>query len=200
MNIIPSDTRYIPLTQQKWCCAPTCIQMVMLRHHIPLIPAELIGYHLGLVVPEDGLKYFWHARTGARPPAGYGTQTSKAAYAPNQAFKKLNIPLKMTRRLINEFKDVAGFKKYLSAVETNDTDVLICYDWGILFDKPDYQGGHVCVLDRVYLDKNEVRIIDPEYNVPKWRVVNIDKLYQAMKVHGKEKSGGFWELTAPKAS
>lgn len=50
MNIVPLDTRYVPLTQQKWCCVPTCFQVVMLRHNIPLVPAEVIGYHMGLIV------------------------------------------------------------------------------------------------------------------------------------------------------
>lgn len=42
-NFVPEDSKYIPFTQQKWLCTPTCIQMVMLRHNIPLVPAELIG-------------------------------------------------------------------------------------------------------------------------------------------------------------
>jgi hypothetical protein len=194
MDIIPSDTRYMPLTQQKWCCTPTCFQIVMLRHDIPLIPAELIGYYMGLIVPEDGLKYFWNARTGERPPAGFGTQAGNKEYAPNAMFKKLNIPLKITWSLINKFKDIDQFKNYLVEVEKNNNDVLVCYDWGKLFDKPEYQGGHVCVLDRVYVDKDEVRIIDPEYDAPKWRMVKIDKLFEAMKFHGQDKSAGFWEL------
>lgn len=192
MNIIPSDTRYTPLTQQKWCCVPTCLQIVMLRHNIPLVSAEHIGYYMGLIVPEDGEKYFWNARTGKRPSSGYGTQAGKKQYAPNTVFKKLNIPLKMTWSLINKFKSVDEFKEYLS--QAHDKDLLVCYDWGKLFDNPGYQGGHVCVLDRVYIDKNEVRMIDPDYDAPKWRVVDINKLYEAMKFHGPEKSGGFWEL------
>jgi hypothetical protein len=55
-EIVPSDSRYVPLTQQKWCCVPTCIQMVMIKQGIPLQPAELIGYELGLIVPEGGDK------------------------------------------------------------------------------------------------------------------------------------------------
>lgn len=192
MNIIPSDTRYTPLTQQKWCCVPTCLQIVMLRHNIPLVHAELIGYYMGLIVPEDGEAYFWNARTGEKPPAGYGTQADKKEYTPNAVFKKLHIPLKMTWSLINKFKSVDEFKEYLS--QAHDKDLLVCYDWGKLFDNPGYQGGHVCVLDRVYIDKNEVRMIDPDYDAPKWRVVDINKLYEAMKFHGPEKSGGFWEL------
>ncbi len=194
-EIIPSDSRYVPFTQQKWCCVPTCIQMVMYRHRIPLMPAEVIGYHMGLVVPADHIKYFWNMRTGPRPPAGYGTQARKKQYSPNAVFRKLDIPLKMTWSLINKFKDIKSFKKYLSIRDSRDFDTFVCYDWGRLFDKLDFQGGHVCVLDKVYLDKNEVRMIDPEYDAPKWRIVDIDKLYEAMKFHGKDKSAGFWELT-----
>ena len=193
-DVVPADTRYIPLTQQKWCCVPTCFQMVMLRYGIPLVPAELIGYHMGLIVPKDGSMYFWNARTGERPPAGFGTQAGKKEHAPNTVFKKLKIPLKVRWSLINKFKDITQFKNYLAEVEKNNSDVLVCYDWGKMFDKPDYQGGHVCILDRVYTDRNEVRIIDPEYNAPKWRVVKIDTLFEAMKFHGQTNSAGFWEL------
>jgi hypothetical protein len=100
----------------------------------------------------------------------------------------------MSWSLINKFKTIENFKKYLSNIETNNSDVLVCYDWGKLFDRPNYQGGHVCVLDTVNLNTNEVRIIDPDYDAPKWRVTSIDKLYEAMKFHGADKSGGFWEL------
>lgn len=73
-NYVPKDSKYIPLTQQKWLCTPTCIQMVMLKNNITLVPAELIANLMGLIVPEDGLKYFWNSRTGPKPPAGWGTQ------------------------------------------------------------------------------------------------------------------------------
>jgi len=167
--------------------------MVMLRHNLPLTPAEVIGYNMGLVVPEDELDLFWNARTGPKPPAGYGTQAGKVQYGPNRVFKKLSIPLKMSWSLINKFENLDQFKKYLSKITSSDIDVLVCYDWGTLFHQ-DYHGGHVCVLDQVYLTKNKVRIIDPEYKSPKWREVTIDDLYEAMKYHGKDKSGGFWEL------
>lgn len=193
-QITPSDTRYIPLTQQRYCCVPTCIQIIMLKHNIPLVPAEVIGYEMGLIIPKDELKLFWNARTGPKPPAGYGTQAGKPQYGPNRVFKKLKIPLKMKWSLINKFKNIDEFRDYLSSVERDDKDVLVCYDWGILFDD-EYHGGHLCVLDRIYLTKGEVRIIDPEYKASKWRVVKIDKLYEAMKYHGEDKSGGFWELT-----
>jgi hypothetical protein len=73
---VPDDSRYIPFTQQPSCCVPTCIQIVMYRHDIPLRPAEEIGYHLGLVVSPDRSKLFSNVRTAAEAPssAGYGIQ------------------------------------------------------------------------------------------------------------------------------
>jgi hypothetical protein len=194
MNIVPSDSKYIPLTQQKWCCVPTCFQMIMLKHNIPLVPAELIGYHMGLIVPEDNSRYFWHPRVGPRPEAGYGTQAGKKEYGPNHVFKKLGIPLKVSWNLINKFKTIDAFKDYLAKLERSSLDILICFDWGQLFNEPEYQGGHVCVLDKVYLDKHEIRIIDPDYNSPKWQIIRIDTLYKSMQFHGVDNSAGFWEV------
>ena len=194
-EITPRDSRYIPLTQQKWCCVPTCIQMVLLRHNIPLQPAELIGYHLGLVLPKDALQYFYNARTGPRPPAGYGTQISKPEYNPNQAFKKLSIPLTMRWSLIDTFKTITEFRAYLEKISDQDLDVLICYDWPTLFDKAEQdRWGHVCVLDKVDLDEDSVRFIDPSPSAAKWTTVSIPDLYEARVFHGAEKSGGFWEI------
>lgn len=192
-KFVPSDTRYIPLTQQKWLCVPTCIQMVMIKHQIPLVPAEVLGNMMGLIVPPVGLVYFWHARTGERPPSGWGTQAGNPSYGPNHVFKKLGIPLKMTWRLISTFKTKQSFYDYVSELEKRAVDILVCYDWGTLFEK-DVHGGHVCVLDTVDMRKLEVRIIDPEYDAPKWRIVPIDRLYEAMVFHGSKNSGGFWEL------
>jgi len=191
-DVIPKDSRYVPLTQQKYCCVPACIQIVMLRHNIPLVPVELIGYYMGLIVPKNITKLFWNVKTGPKPIAGYGTQVGKK-YNPNTVFKKLNIPLKINWNLINNFNDVKDFILYLSKIESKNKDVLVCYDWGKLFDKKN-NNGHICVLDKVYLSENKVRIIDPEYDAPKWRMIEIKKLFEAMKSHGPEKCGGFWEI------
>ena len=191
--VIPTDSRYVPLTQQKWCCVPTCIQMVMYRHNLPLIPAELIGCELGLTVPKSEIHLFWNARTGKEPKAGWGTRIGEKKFEPNAAFKRLKILLRMDLKLIYEFPTLSEFKTYLEKVEKDDLDVLTCFDWQTLFGEGNH-GGHVCVLDKVFLERGEVRIIDPEFKSPKWRIVKLDKLYEAMKFHGKEKSGGFWEL------
>lgn len=193
-DIIPRDSRYIPLTQQPYCCVPTCIQMIMLRRGMRLVPQELMGYYLGIVVPKRYLKYFWHGRTGKRPISGYGTQIFNKRYELNRAFSKLRIPLKAKLRLIDSFKDSESVKRYLAEAEKKDKDVLVCFDYGALYGTS-YHYGHVCVLDRVYATKGEVRLVDPSRIASKWRYVKMDRLYRAMKVHGNARAGGLWELS-----
>lgn len=191
-NIVPNDSKYIPLTQQKYCCVPTCVQMVMYRHGIPLIPAEELGDHLGLIVPEEYSKFFWNIRTGEKPKAGYGTRIGEEEFSLNNAFSKLNIPLKVEFKLINEFSDFSEFEKYLLKVD-DERDYMVCFSWGILYDE-EYLGGHVCLLDKVLGDSDKIRLVDPEVKSSKWEVVDMKKLFDAMKKHGVENMAGFWEL------
>ncbi len=98
---------------------------------------------------------------------------------------------------IDDFAKLQDYKEHLWSIESFDKDVLVCFDWGTLYNS-DYHGGHVSVLDQVNLAKNEVRLIDPEYQGAKWKVVKVAKLKKAMEFHGKDKSGGFWEFTLTK--
>ena len=93
---------------------------------------------------------------------------------------------------INQF-DKKSFLVYLSSIEKNNKDVLVCFDEGALTGD-NIRQGHVCVVDRVYIRKGLVRLIDPSVNQPKWRIVNLQKLFKAMQVHGVHKSAGFWEF------
>ncbi len=194
---IPTDSRYIPLTQQKSCCVPTCIQMVMLRHNIPLLPAEELGFHLGLVVHPDKAGLFYNVRTSKKkPPAGYGTRIYDPRFEPNKVFKKLGISLRLKIRPITDFVSPQKIKDYLKAAELNDNDILLCFNHGVLIDNPDKNWGHICIFDKFIDDK--IRIVDPSPDQPKWRNVSIKKMFQAMKKHGEKRSGGFWEVSVMK--
>ena len=103
-EIIPKDTRYVPLTQQPSCCTPTSISIVMLKLGIPLISQELLGYHLGLRVNKKVKLLFWNPVVGPKPGAGYGTRIDRKEYETNAIFKKLNIPLEGTFYPIENFK------------------------------------------------------------------------------------------------
>jgi len=192
-GIIPKDTRYVPLTQQSYCCVPTCMQIVMLRHNIQLVPAELMAHYMEVVVPKKKGKLFWNVRTTSkRPKTGYGTRLNESLTA-DPMFKKLGIPLRMKWNLIDNFDSVDEIKEYMLKAVKVQKDVLLCYQYGALFNTS-YEGGHVCVLDRVYPAKGEVRFIDPADDEPKWRTVKVSKLFKAMKAHGPDKMGGFWEI------
>ncbi|MDD5290936.1 MAG: hypothetical protein PHZ04_02360 [Patescibacteria group bacterium] len=191
-DVTPKDTRYIPFTQQPWCCVPTCILMIMYRHHIPLISQELLGYYLGLIVPQKDRKYFWRVAVGKRPPAGYGTRSYLKIYEPNKALKRLKIPLEIKFHPIDKFKNINDFSDFLIKAEKQNKDILACFNYKKLYGQGN-DGGHLSVVDRVYLKGSKVRLIDPGGNEPKWRLVSITELKKAMEGH-YYKSARFWEF------
>lgn len=190
----PTDSRYIPFTQQDYCCVPTSIQTIMYRNNIPLIPAEELGYHLGLTVPTDVADLFFKPRVSDTPPstAGYGTQIDNPDYEPNKVFKKLGIPLAFELKLANELEDVNDLLDVLQQVESNDTDALLCFNHGVMRGEYKPNSGHVVVFDRIIDEK--VRIVDASWKHPKWRLVEPSLLLDAIKCHGNENSGGIWHF------
>jgi hypothetical protein len=191
MPITPADSRYVPLTQQDYCCVPTCLQMVMYKSGIPLLPAEEIGYHLGLIVPPAENHLFFNVRTSTeKPPAGYGTRIYLPEFEPNEAFKNLQLPLRLTVKPITQFSSADDLLQTLREVEAQDGNALLCYNHGALVDDPSRDWGHVVVFDRII--DGDVRIVDPSPSHPKWRTVKPGKLFEAMKEHGEERSAGIW--------
>lgn len=169
----------------------------MLRHNIPLMPAEELGYYLGLLVHPDRANLFYNVRTSKKkPPAGYGTRIYDPRFKPSKVFKKLGLPMSLTIKPITKFGSSKEVRDYLGSAESNDKDVLLCFNQGALINNPSKNWGHVCVFDR--LVGNKVRIIDPSPDQPKWRNVSINKMFHAMKEHGEKRSGGFWEISVAK--
>ncbi|MBI2506645.1 MAG: hypothetical protein HYW00_00700 [Candidatus Colwellbacteria bacterium] len=167
-----------------------------MRHNIPLIPAELMGWYFNLLVPKKDANLFYKVRMGPMPSAGYGTQLREKEPA-NKMFKEMKIPLRMDWRLINEFKNLKDFKKYLAKVERRNVDIVACFSYGKLYNTA-YLGGHTTVVDKIYISKNKIRLIDPDQDVAKWNTVSIPKLYRAMIFHGSKNHAGFWEFSYQK--
>ncbi len=193
-NLIPKDSRYLPMVQQQWCCAPACISMVMYKHKLPLLPQEVLGYHFGLTVPPKAQNLFWAPRKGKMPKSGWGTQIGlgKKEFDTTAVFKKLKIQLQMTYHCSKDFTQ-ESLLDFLQKIEKKNGDALLCFDAGVLAGTK-YRGGHVCVFDRVDSKKQTVRLIDPSQNQPKWREVKLSALYKAMMYHW-DKSGGVWEFS-----
>ncbi len=181
--------KYIPLTQQKYCCVPTCLAMIMYRRKIPLIPIENLGYALGLTVPKEDVYLFDKVRTGERPQAGWGTRIGEPEFEINKVLKTLAIPL--TVDIDSSISSVDELRTKLKAVQDTDGDALICFDYGKLWDI-DVQAGHVCVFHGV--DNDDVWLIDPERNVPKNRKVSLKKIFEAINYHGPANSCGVWTV------
>jgi len=193
-NIIPKDSRYVPLVQQPYCCVPACISMIMLKHKIPLVSQELLGYYLGLVIPKKDKKFFWNPRTGKKPlSGGYGTQIRKKRYHPNTVFPKLKIPLKMKYYSREEFNNIKEYTCFIKKVVRENRDVLVCYNYRALYGIGN-NGGHVSLIEKVIPGDKEVRLVDPTRWRAKWRIVEIKKLVKAIEVHQLENCPGFWEF------
>lgn len=191
-NIIPKDTRYVPFTQQNSCCVPTSISIVMYKLGIPLIPQELLGYHLGLILKKDKKNLFWNVKTGERPAAGYGTQMDKKQYEINSVFNKLKVPLKVITYPIDDFKTKKDLVLYLSGSIKRDKDIIVLLNSDVLNNTKN-NNGHACVIDRIYPTKDKLRLIDPSAVQAKWREIKIDKFIKAIKLHPSGK-GRFLEL------
>jgi len=193
-EVVPKDSRYIPFTQQRMCCVPAAISMIMHRQNIPLIPVEELGYHLGLVVSPEDKDLFYNARVSEKPPmVGYGTQIQESEYDPNKVFAKLSIPLAYRRIPPSEIVGKDDFVKKLDHVVDSDQDAILCLDWDIVCDRKRKNNcGHVVVFDRMVDGK--IRIIDPEHNAPKWQTYSASKVFDAIKHHEKY-SGGIWLFT-----
>jgi hypothetical protein len=192
---VPNNSRYIPFTQQSSCCVPTSILMIMYRNSIPLLPAEELGYHLGLTVAPEDEKLFYGARISATPPstAGYGTQIFSPEYNPNKVFSKLGIPLSFELKLAHEFADEAALMDELEAIEQEDSDALLCFNHGVIRGKYEPNSGHVVVFDKIIDGK--VRIVDASWAQPKWRLIEPSLLLDGIKRHGNKNSGGVWRFS-----
>jgi hypothetical protein len=179
---------------------PTCIQMVMYRNNIPLRSAEEIGYHLGLVVAPERSELFCNVRTAAeKPAAGYGIQTHLPEYEPNVVFARMSIPLNFTVEPIATISSANELLERLQAHEKDDHDVLAAFNLGALLDDLNLnEAHHACVFDRII--DGRVRLIDPSFYAPKWRMFDIEQLFLAMQKHISSDWGGIWLLTKNNAS
>lgn len=192
-TVTPGNTRYVPLTQQSYCCVPTSIQMVMYRNDIPLVAAEELGYHLGLTVPPEDAHLFHNVRISETPPkAGYGTRIDMPEYEPNRAFEKLGIPLRFSMQLASTIIDENDLRRLLQKIEADDADVLLCFNHGVVRGAYTPESGHVVVFDRIIDGK--IRVIDASPIQPKWHLIELDVLFDAIRQHGDAHSGGIWSL------
>lgn len=154
----------------------------MYKLGIPLIPIEQLGYHLGLIVDKEHKNLFWNARTGKKPGAGYGTQINTKRYEINSIFKKLKIPIKVFTRTLDDFTNKKELVSYVAGCVSQNRDLIVFLNSDVLNGTKN-NNGHACVIDRIYPQKNIVRLIDPLPLWAKWREIGLAKFMRAIKMH-----------------
>lgn len=174
--------------------------MIMYRNNIPLVPAEELGYHLGLTVPVEDKELFYDVRTSDTPPstAGYGTQILKPDYEPNKVFAELGIPLSFKLKLAGEFDSETSLMAELQDIEAADADALLCFNHGVMRGEYQPNSGHVTVFDRII--DGRIRMVDASWKQSKWRLVEPSLLFDAIQRHGSHNSGGVWRFKRIKVS
>lgn len=188
-DIIPQNTRYVPILQQPYCCGPACLTMVMIRNGIPPLPQELLGYHMGLVVPEAQKGAFWQVRTASSPVAGsgFGTQVQNEGYGLSKVLRDLAIPLDFTYIAADSIDSVAHLEKRVEQIIRSDGDVLVCLNWAALTGQAEKNWGHILCVDQI--EGSDFRLVDTDVGA-KWKSFSASRIYDAIRTHGNANYGG----------
>ncbi len=185
MNLNPP---YVPIVQERFCCVPACVFMILRRRRISDPSQEEIGWGLGLTVPKESAALFSKVRTGKKPKAGWGTQIQAKQYSLGNYFRKNKIPLDSQYFFPKSEKDMESFAT--NQLERGN-DLLVLFNYKKLYGGVD--AGHASLIQGI--SNGKVTLIDPERNVPKKRIVPLKQLWKSIQRHGKGKGGGFWAIS-----
>jgi hypothetical protein len=161
----------------------------MYRQGIPLIPQEELAYALGLTVPKKDMHLFEKVHKQQRPSSGWGTHVQDKDYEFDTVMQKLKLPLRARYYLADKITSTTNLLETLREVQAEGCDILVCFDYDMLWGKAP-SNGHVCVFNSV--SGNDIWLVDPEQNVPKFRKVPAKKLYDAIQSHGADNMAGLW--------
>jgi hypothetical protein len=188
-NQIRIKPNYIPLTQQKYCCLPCCVQWIMLRRGMRLISQDEMARDLGVVIaPEDQRLFNIKMKTVKKLPkgkSGYGTWTYKIP----EFLKKHKIPLTVKRFYPSKIDNV---KDFLIENLKNGNDIIVSFNIAA-YARPESGVNYVhsCIIDSITAKSENVIVTlgDPAYSHRKFFDISLEKLLQGMSTkYGKEKS------------
>ena len=182
--------RYDPITEKPYCCVPAVLQMIQSRRGLRSKSQEEIGWDLGLIVPPEIKSEFTKIRTGPKPRAGYGTQTSQQEFSIEEYFGRNHLPLSITRvspRSLNEL--ISNIEAALG----HDNDVVLCYNSQCLFGDGDIE--HVSLIEEFNKATAKVTVVDPAIRAPKRRITTIVSIFETIQKHGVSKLFGIWIIS-----
>lgn len=175
---------YTPLTQQKYCCLPCCIQWVMLRRGIKLISQDEMARDLGIVIaPED--QRLFNVKQQTKKGSIYGTLTYKIP----QFLKKHKISLTVKRYYPSKIENI---EQFITNNLQAGNDIIVSFNMAA-YAKPEsgVNYGHSCLVCAIRSAKNETIITlgDPAYTHRKFFDIKLSALLDGMSTkYGKEKS------------
>ena len=187
MRIKPN---YFPLTQQKYCCFPCCIQWILLRRGLKLISQDKIAKEVGLVIPPEDQRLFNEKmKTAKKIPKGKTTYGTWKVDVP-KLLNKFNIPLKMRSYYPSK---IATVKKFIIDNLQKGNDIIVSFNVGP-YSRPKNSVNyiHSCVIDSIRAQgkKTIVTLGDPSYSHRKFFDIDLKILLEGMsnKYYSREKS------------
>jgi hypothetical protein len=149
-----------------------------------------IGWELGLIVPP-GVKYeFTKVRTGPKPRAGYGSQTSKPQFSIENYFVRNNLPLSITRVTASSLVELNSI---IGAALDQDNDIVLCLNSLRLFGDGDIE--HVVLIEGYNKASGQVRVVDPAIGAPMHRTTTVDSIFETLQERTVSVLGGLWIIS-----
>lgn len=178
--------KYKHISQKPYCCVPACVQMILCRRNLPILEQADIAYNLGIVLPPEDRYLLPKSHKGHKPKAGWGTRINLKKYSLTKFFKQQGYPLEEKFQSAKKFSLVEKFKKFLVDNIKNGNDLLICFNYPMLYHM-EGRWGHASLIEET--KSNGAILRDPNPNHRNVRKVLLKDLLKSLKRHH---CGGIW--------
>ena len=149
-----------------------------------------IGWELGLIVPPEIKSEFIKVRTGSKPRAGYGTQTSSPEFSIERYFDSNQLPLSITKVSPSSLKEMIST---IDAALAQDNDIILCFNSQLLFGDGDIE--HVSLIEEFNKDSGQITVVDPAIGAPKRRNTTGAEVFKTIQNHDVSEIGGLWIIS-----
>lgn len=183
--------RYVHITEKPYCCVPTVLQMIQARRGLRSMSQDEIGWELGLIVPPEIKSKFIKVRTGPKPRAGYGTQTSKPQFSIENYFTRNHLPLSIT---CVSAASISELGYIICSALNQDNDIVLCLNSLHLLGDGDLE--HVFLIEGYNEAFNQVTVVDPAIGAPTHRTTTFDSIFKTMQNHSVSILDGLWIISA----
>lgn len=180
--------KYKHISQKPYCCIPACVQMILHQRKLPILPQTDIAYDLGIILSPKDKHLLPKSYKGTKPKAGWGTRLTLKKYSLATFFKRRGYSLQEIFHSAEEFRSVRQFKKFLLDNIGKENDLLICFNYPLLYHL-EGSHGHASLIEEV--NEKHVTLRDPSPKHKQTRKTLPKDLLAALKNHYH---GGIWVI------